>query len=329
MNRAMPWMLLEKAQESSSRWLTGLSMWRGVLAAGLAIMAGAGTVAGAQSATETRTPASPAYLGFDRNDYPGDAALPLLRKTFRYAGYWLNHPPGEAANGWTGKRAILQKNGFGFLVLFTGRTFAEIKAARYDAREQGLQDGKKAVEAANREGFQKNVLIFLDQEEGGRLLPEQVAYLFGWVDAVRDGGARPGVYCSAIEVKDSNGTVSTALDIAGIERDRDEKRAGSATGGVDGTGARLALWIVNDPCPPAPACTTAAPPLEQGVADDLRGLVTVWQYALSPRRAKLSAGCPQNQAPDGNCYAPGLPAGMRIFVDLDVADSPDPSEDGN
>ena len=47
-------------------------------------------------------PAS-AYLGFDRNDYPGDANLKLLRQTFSYAGFWLNHPPGEATNTWAGK----------------------------------------------------------------------------------------------------------------------------------------------------------------------------------------------------------------------------------
>jgi len=35
----------------------------------------------------------PAYLGFDRNDYPGEESLRLLRQTFSYTGFWLNHPP--------------------------------------------------------------------------------------------------------------------------------------------------------------------------------------------------------------------------------------------
>ncbi len=35
-----------------------------------------------------------AYLGFDLNEYPGDANLKVLRQTFSYAGYWLNNPPG-------------------------------------------------------------------------------------------------------------------------------------------------------------------------------------------------------------------------------------------
>ena len=34
------------------------------------------------------------YLGFDANDYPGDDALPGLRRTFTFSGYWLNAPPG-------------------------------------------------------------------------------------------------------------------------------------------------------------------------------------------------------------------------------------------
>ena len=36
-----------------------------------------------------------AYAGFDRNNYPGDAALPALRKSFHYTSYWLSNPPGE------------------------------------------------------------------------------------------------------------------------------------------------------------------------------------------------------------------------------------------
>jgi hypothetical protein len=32
------------------------------------------------------------YLGFDRNDYPGDAAWPSLARRFAFAGYWLNDP---------------------------------------------------------------------------------------------------------------------------------------------------------------------------------------------------------------------------------------------
>ena len=57
------------------------------------------------------------YLGFDRNIYPGDAAFPILRKTFVFTSYWLSPPPGEKTNTWLGKREFLRSLGFGFLVL--------------------------------------------------------------------------------------------------------------------------------------------------------------------------------------------------------------------
>jgi len=43
-----------------------------------------------------------AFLGFDRNIYPGDAALPVLRKTFAFTSYWLSPPPGENLNTYKG-----------------------------------------------------------------------------------------------------------------------------------------------------------------------------------------------------------------------------------
>src|SRR5260370_22930820 len=54
------------------------------------------------------------FAGFDRNEYPGDAALPLLRKSYSFAGYWLSPPPGEKSNSWIGKRGVMQAQGFGF-----------------------------------------------------------------------------------------------------------------------------------------------------------------------------------------------------------------------
>jgi len=82
------------------------------------------------------SPGAPAYLGFDRNDYPGDENLELLRQTFSYAGFWLNRPPGEEANPWAGKRRALESAGFGFLVLFNGTLRrSENGLARRQARQ--------------------------------------------------------------------------------------------------------------------------------------------------------------------------------------------------
>ena len=66
-------------------------------------------------------PAKGGYFGFDKNDYPGDDLLPGLHRSFSYAGYWLDNPPGASSNGWAGKRAVLKANGFGFMILYNGR----------------------------------------------------------------------------------------------------------------------------------------------------------------------------------------------------------------
>ena len=67
------------------------------------------------------------YRGFDKNDYPGDAAIVELRKSFQYTGYWLNTPPGLDHNPWVGKRSLIKRQGFGFLVLFNGRLHSELQ----------------------------------------------------------------------------------------------------------------------------------------------------------------------------------------------------------
>ena len=155
-----------------------------------------------------------AYLGFDRNDYPGDANLKLLRQTFSYAGFWLNQPPGEKANTWAGKRQAVQSAGFGFLVLFNGRLFSQLKTA-LNAGRLGRSDAEAAVAAARREGFREGTVIFLDQEEGGRMLPQQKAYIYSWVDGVAAAGFRSGIYCSGIAAKEDGG-VSVAGTLAGV-----------------------------------------------------------------------------------------------------------------
>jgi hypothetical protein len=264
--------------------------------------------------------AQPSYAGFDRNNYPGDAALPALRKDFRYTGYWLNDPPGETRDTWTGKRPILKRYGFGFLVLFNGRAYSELKGL--DAAAIGAADGKTAAALAEREGFPRNVRIFLDQEQGGRLLPAQAAYLFAWIDAVRAAGARAGVYCSGISVPSGSSSISTAQDIA----QRLSALPSSQSGGPAVALPEAVLWIADDQCPPSPGCTLDRPSMAAAFSPALRPFAVAWQYAQSPRRARFSAGCPANQAPDGNCYAPGLPPGANAFVDLNVSGSPDPSE---
>jgi hypothetical protein len=258
------------------------------------------------------------YLGFDKNDYPGDASMIVLRKSFQYTSYWLNNPPGFQRNPWVGKRAFIKQQGFGFLVLFNGRLSNELQGN--DAAALGRADGNAAVDSAVREGFPRNVRIFIDQEQGGRLLREQAAYLLSWIHTVRHRGARAGVYCSGIDVPEGKSKINTAENVEQLEAEESNSRGGSKAGST------LKLWVANDQCPPAPGCTQASLQLSDAAwLSDTRE-VAVWQYAQSPRRAQFSTSCPKNAAPDGNCYAPGLPHNASSSVDLNFSSSADPSE---
>jgi Domain of unknown function (DUF1906) len=243
------------------------------------------------------------YIGFDRNDYPGDDLLPSLHRTFVYTSYWLNNPPGSNSNSWVGKRSILLKNGFGFLILFNGRTDAELK--NQNPSLLAHTDAAAAINAATKEGFPKHAILFLDLEEGGHLLPEQAEYVWAWIATVRNSGYRPGVYCSGIPVPNDLGqTITTAEEIRAHD-------------------PNVSLWVVNDVCPPSPGCsiqTKGLSPSASGIPDTL-----VWQYAQSPRRAEFTGKCVQTYSPDNYCYAPGLAQNNKTFLDLNVSTSSDPS----
>src|SRR6266705_5092183 len=113
-----------------------------------------------------QTSAPRAHLGFDRNDYPGDAALPILRKSFSFTSYWLSPPPGEKANTWNGKRELLRSQGFGFALLFAGTTSGQLRDEPYTLKRVA-EDTQTAAAAARREGFSPGSVIFLDVEEDG------------------------------------------------------------------------------------------------------------------------------------------------------------------
>ena len=203
------------------------------------------------------------------------------------------------------------------MVLFNGRLSAELVGK--DAAALGRSDGSAAVEAALREGFPSNLRIFLDQEEGGRLLQEQGQYILSWINAVRQRGARAGVYCSGIDVADETGRINTAEDIEKLVS------AGAKPSQHPSTN-ELRFWVANDQCPPAPGCTRTNLPPSLGARLNEPQRIEVWQYALSPRRTQFSSSCPRNVAEDAYCYAPGLPRNSTTFIDLDVSNSPDPSE---
>lgn len=246
-----------------------------------------------------------AYLGFDRNEYPGDAALSVLRKSFAFSGYWLGPPPGEKTNSWRGKHELLRSQGFGFMLLYRGRKSGEIKNLS-SARQKGSSDARNAAISAKSEGFARNALIFLDIEEGGRLTANYHSYLRAWADALRQAGYRPGVYCSGIPVDEGGGvSITTADDI------RDNLKP-----------LEIAFWVFNDACPPSEGCATPQNPPKPAASGI--SYAAIWQFAQSPRRRERTAHCAETYHPDGNCYAPG-DAARAWHLDINAANSPDPS----
>jgi hypothetical protein len=251
------------------------------------------------------TPSPATFFGFDRNDYPGDDVLPSLRKTFSFTGYWLSPPPGEKRSTWQGKRALLQSQGFGFVVLFNGRESRTLHNSA-NAHQKAALDAQSAVKFAEEEGFAKGTVIFLDIEEGGRLPSNYHEYVSAWAGTLEIAGFRAGVYCSAMPVDDGGGAkITTAQDI--------QAHSGSHP---------LVFWVYNDSCPPSPGCAFPAnppPPAQSGFSS-----AAIWQYAQSPRRKELTVCCAASYAVDGNCYAPG-DTQHRWFLDANVATTPDPS----
>lgn len=234
--------------------------------------------------------------------------MAALRSKFAFTGYWLTVPPGAQLNEWKGKREVLRQQGWGFLLLANGKLEKEILAAQKAGTAPAAlakQDAAAAIAAARSEGFPAHAILFLDQEEGGRLTEPQAAYLLSWTEAVAGSDFAPGVYASGQPVADEPGkTITTIRDI------RARVKAGHLHD--------VAMFDTQDQCPPAPGCVMQAPALSAAGEPEL----VAWQFSQSPRRPEITKSCAKTYAADGNCYAPDFPA---VFLDLDAASTPDPS----
>ncbi len=252
--------------------------------------------------------------------YPGDAALPEPC-TATSPSPDSGSPIRPERPGTRGRQSatLLRQAGFGFLVLANGKLDKEILAAARSGTTParlGQRDAAAAVAAARREGFPPQTILFLDQEEGGRMLPEQTAYLLAWTEAVATTAFRPGVYASGQPVPDGTGPNGRPVTITTVE----DLRAHVAAGRLH----PIAFWAAQDACPPAPGCVLQPPPLAASgtVVLNSGGDLVAWQYAQSPRRPDITRACAATYAADGNCYSP---APARFFIDLSSSASPDPS----
>jgi len=244
------------------------------------------------------------FLGFDRNDYPGDDAMKLFRKEFSFTGYWLGKPPGEKSNSWSGKREFLHSQGWGFLPLFNGPTSGELRDEPYTLKRVAA-DTQNAIAAARKEGFPSGTVIFLDIEEGGRLPGTYAVYLKHWASALSEAGFRAGVYCSGIPVDEGEGLTLITADFI-----RDQIKP-----------AELIYWVFNDSCPPSPGCVTPQElptSTKSGVA-----YAQIWQFVRSPRDKETARHC-RGYAKNGNCYA-AFDTAHKFHLDLNVATLADPS----
>jgi hypothetical protein len=293
---------------------SGCSHGSGVTSAGPTPAATSSTTNIAATGAASAGAVAGGFRGFDSNDYPDDATMATLHHTFAFTGYWLTNPPGENSNSWQGKRALLRQQGWGFLALANGRLDDEILKAKKSGTSPAAlarKDAAVAIAAARSGGFPAHSILFLDQEEGGILLDEQAAYLLAWTEAVAASDYRPGVYASGQPVPNGPGQTITTID---------DIRAHVSKGHLH----PIAMFDAQDTCPPAPGCTVNAKPLSTSGELTLSpgGDLVAWQYSQSPRRPGLTRSCASTYAADGNCYAPGVP---NVLLDMDLANSPDPS----
>lgn len=146
--------------------------------------------------------------GFDTWQYPGDAAMRAWREgsPYRWVGYYLESPCHRDPS-WMGKRAELDRQGWGLAVLYVGQQAFEGQAVDNPGVEQVLCsrslltpaqagiDARDAVAKTSREGFPPGSVIFLDIERMERAVPEMGTYLGAWVAAMlADGRYLPGLY---------------------------------------------------------------------------------------------------------------------------------------
>jgi hypothetical protein len=153
--------------------------------------------------------------GFDTREYPGDAVMAtwLRESPYRWVGYYLDSPC-RPASPWAGKRAELERQGWGVAVLYVGeQQWADTTSYTPTAgermlctranltAEQGRADGEDAARAAGAEGFAAGTVVFLDVERVDSVGAGLAAYVRTWTRSLLEGGRyRPGLYAHAENV---------------------------------------------------------------------------------------------------------------------------------
>ena len=250
------------------------------------VLAFAGSSRRASTAAPAPGPVA-TYLGFDLNIYPGDDALPILRRTFSFTGYWLGPPPGEKRSNWQGKRELLASQGFGFVVLFNGRDTRNLRNSM-GCPATRCADAQAAVQLARHEGFAHGTVIFLDIEEGGRLPASyhEPACLVRRTESIR---ISAGCHCSAMPSDEGGARRSPPRRIFKRTSVRAPWFSGSIT---------MRVHQRPDVC----SRKHRRPPSWR-----LGRRPWVGQYAQSPRRKEYSAKCAATYASNGTATRRAIP----------------------
>ena len=137
------------------------------------------------------------YAGFDRLEYPGNAAMRWLwdNTNLWWCGFYLAPAPQQPYTGWMRALPLLRSIGWGAAPLYVGRQVA----TDWDTLDgdHGNADAVDAANLAQQAGLERGRVIYLDIEQGAPLNYWQGHYYHGWVDGlIRDGRYYPGVYCS-------------------------------------------------------------------------------------------------------------------------------------
>lgn len=168
-------------------------------------------LAGCAQATGTSGPVPAgraAHPGFDTSLYPGTAAVQAWRTAspYRWIGFYLPAPC-HRETSWVGKRAELERMGWGIAVLYVGQQAFENSPTQEQqggpiicsrtllTAEQGATDARDAIARAQAEGFPAGTVVFLDVERMQQVSPAMAAYYQAWTrEVLTDRRYVPGTY---------------------------------------------------------------------------------------------------------------------------------------
>ena len=240
------------------------------------------------SAAQTTSSSAASFLGFDRNDYPGDQNLPALRQTFSFAGYpRLNDSSRrkfkqlerQAANSqlcWIRIPGAVQ---------WQALCRSEIRFPNDGARD--IRRDSRGRRRPSRRISRATLLSSSIRSRADACYPSRKPTSMPGSMGHRCRVSAPGIYCSGIAAKKTTGDIVTADDI--------RQNAALAR--------HCVLRYRRRNVPPHRDARFVKPPnpVESGVS-----FADVWQFARSPRREVFHGEMSATYLADGNCYPPGV-----------------------